>query len=234
MASKSCYELLEVEASASPLEIKQAFRRAIAKYHPDKVQHLDAELQRIAAVRAAEITRAYRTLTAASSEGGHDLRVGSPELHRDDATSSSDRVAAMGLIQRAALVRFRCALREEGWCSEQSVPPFDVSATSTGRWRHKGWRILGRVVAELSDATVAETWTSAKSIQREDTRGVCVFLMGSNDCSPVHTASRARASDFCGGEPSLLLILVDVRTWRTDAPNRTPAMAAALLRRLSA
>jgi hypothetical protein len=234
MTSKSCYELLEVPTSASPIEIKQAFRRAIAKYHPDKVQHLGAELQKIAAVRAAEITWAYRTLATASSGGSHDVRVGSPAVPPHHAASNSDRVEARGLIQRAALARFRSALREEGWCGEPSVPPFDVSATSTKGWRRKGWRILGRLVGELSDATVQETWTSARRIQRTDGSGVCVFLMGGNDCSPSPPASRARASDFSGGEPSLLLLLIDVRTWHADAPNRTPSVAAALLRRLSA
>ena len=43
-------------------EIKKAFRREIARYHPDKVQHLGTEFQEIAAVRASELTEAYRIL----------------------------------------------------------------------------------------------------------------------------------------------------------------------------
>jgi hypothetical protein len=61
--SKTHYDLLEVSPDAPSDEIKRAFRREIAKYHPDKVQHLGKEFQDIAAVKAAELTQAYKTLT---------------------------------------------------------------------------------------------------------------------------------------------------------------------------
>jgi hypothetical protein len=59
---KTFYALLDVDASAQAEEIKRAFRREIARYHPDKVQHLGPEFQEIAATRAAELTEAYRVL----------------------------------------------------------------------------------------------------------------------------------------------------------------------------
>lgn len=61
--SKTYYELLEIPASATLDDIKRSFRREIAKYHPDKVQHLGKEFQEIAAVKAAELTQAYKTLS---------------------------------------------------------------------------------------------------------------------------------------------------------------------------
>ena len=60
---KTYYQLLEVAADAPAEEIKRAFRREIAKYHPDKVQHLGKEFQDIAANKAAELTQAYQTLS---------------------------------------------------------------------------------------------------------------------------------------------------------------------------
>ena len=60
------YELLEVAPDAPADEIKRAFRREIAKYHPDKVQHLGKEFQDIAASKAAELTQAYKTLSDAA------------------------------------------------------------------------------------------------------------------------------------------------------------------------
>ena len=60
---QSFYEMLEVAPTASPDEIRQAFRREITKYHPDKVQHLGREFQEIAAVRAADLTQAYKVLS---------------------------------------------------------------------------------------------------------------------------------------------------------------------------
>ena len=59
---KDYYALLTIAADASADDIKRAFRREIARYHPDKVHHLGAEFQALAAERAAELTEAYRVL----------------------------------------------------------------------------------------------------------------------------------------------------------------------------
>ena len=72
---KSHYELLGVAHDAPAEEIKRAFRREIAKYHPDKVQHLGQEFQDIASVRAAELTRAYKTLTDPGLRAEYDTTV---------------------------------------------------------------------------------------------------------------------------------------------------------------
>lgn len=59
---KNYYEMLSVARNAPADEIKKAFRREIARYHPDKVQHLGAEFQEMAAGIAADLTEAYRIL----------------------------------------------------------------------------------------------------------------------------------------------------------------------------
>ena len=73
--SKTHYQLLEVAPDAAADEIKRAFRREIAKYHPDKVQHLGKEFQEIAAIKAAELTQAYKTLTDATLRAEYDALV---------------------------------------------------------------------------------------------------------------------------------------------------------------
>ena len=57
MAKQDFYELLGVARDASSEDIKKAFRQQIARYHPDKVQHLGKEFQEMAAERAAERKR---------------------------------------------------------------------------------------------------------------------------------------------------------------------------------
>ena len=50
---KTHYELLGLTPTADADTIKKAFRREIARYHPDKVVHLGAEFQEMARSRAA-------------------------------------------------------------------------------------------------------------------------------------------------------------------------------------
>jgi curved DNA-binding protein CbpA len=69
---KNYYELLEIAANAPPDEVKRAFRGQIAKYHPDKVQHLGKEFQAMAADRAAELTEAYRILSDEGRRAEYD------------------------------------------------------------------------------------------------------------------------------------------------------------------
>jgi hypothetical protein len=56
------YELLEVPRSASPEEIKAAYKRAVTRYHPDKVAHLGKEFQELAHTKLLAIQQAYETL----------------------------------------------------------------------------------------------------------------------------------------------------------------------------
>ena len=76
MAVKDYYGLLEVPPTSSADEIKKAFRAQIAKYHPDKVQHLGKEFQAMAAERAAELTEAYRILCDEKKRAEYDAARG--------------------------------------------------------------------------------------------------------------------------------------------------------------
>lgn len=80
---KSYYELLSLTSNADPDAIKKAFRREIARYHPDKVIHLGAEFQDMAATRAAELTVAYKTLSDPALREEYDARLqaGLPPPH---------------------------------------------------------------------------------------------------------------------------------------------------------
>ncbi len=57
------YEILGVRQSAPPEEIRRAYRELVTRYHPDKVQHLGEEFQKLAEKKFKEIQEAYRQLT---------------------------------------------------------------------------------------------------------------------------------------------------------------------------
>jgi DnaJ like chaperone protein len=59
---KNPFKILGVKPGASPDEIKAAYKRAVAKYHPDKVTHLGNEFQEMAHRKLVAIQRAYESL----------------------------------------------------------------------------------------------------------------------------------------------------------------------------
>ena len=51
--------VLEVTAEDSPATIKKQYKELLAKYHPDKVQHLGIEFQEMAEKKTRAIMEAY-------------------------------------------------------------------------------------------------------------------------------------------------------------------------------
>ncbi|MFH1490926.1 MAG: DnaJ domain-containing protein [Pseudomonadota bacterium] len=56
------HKVLGVGKNASPDDIKSAYKRLAAKYHPDKVAHLGEEFRVLAEKRFKEIQEAYQEL----------------------------------------------------------------------------------------------------------------------------------------------------------------------------
>ncbi|GAB4340035.1 MAG: hypothetical protein Kow0099_15640 [Candidatus Abyssubacteria bacterium] len=56
------FEELDIRPDASQEEIRQAYRRILSKYHPDKVTHLGAEFQQMAHEKVIRIQKAYEIL----------------------------------------------------------------------------------------------------------------------------------------------------------------------------
>jgi curved DNA-binding protein CbpA len=100
---KNYYELLEIPPTSSNEEIKRAFRVQIARYHPDKVQHLGTEFQAMASDRATELTEAYRILSDEERRADYDkLRAAGAPFEPPAAPSASSSHAHGPSVATAA------------------------------------------------------------------------------------------------------------------------------------
>ncbi len=60
--TKSYYKILEIESSATDQELKKAYRSMAARFHPDKVQHLGPDFQKMAEEKFKAINEAYQQI----------------------------------------------------------------------------------------------------------------------------------------------------------------------------
>jgi len=60
--TNASYKMLEIEPVATDLEIKKAYRSMAARFHPDKVQHLGPEFQKMAEEKFKAINEAYQQI----------------------------------------------------------------------------------------------------------------------------------------------------------------------------
>ncbi len=122
MLLKDYYTLLEVAPTATADEVKRAFRAQIARYHPDKVQHLGHEFQAMAADRAAELTEAYRILSDEGRRGEYDRARGVAAV--DETANAPSAAAPSPSPQPGAPPPAREA--------DTHAPPKSAPETSTG------------------------------------------------------------------------------------------------------
>jgi len=55
----SAYKILEIDPDANNDEVKKAYRKMAVKYHPDKVNHLGADFQKLANEKFKKVNDAY-------------------------------------------------------------------------------------------------------------------------------------------------------------------------------
>ena len=151
--------MLSVARDAPADEIKKAFRREIARYHPDKVQHLGQEFQEMASGIAADLTEAYRILMDPDLRARYDEELaggGGPSRPAaapppaapqpqaaappppsppppSEPAAQGRRPAAAGIdfVRKASLSRLRDAIGDVLSGAEPfAAPGFDIAVTS--------------------------------------------------------------------------------------------------------
>jgi curved DNA-binding protein CbpA len=157
VGAKNFYQILEIAADAPAEEIKRSFRAQIARYHPDKVQHLGTEFQSMAAERAAELTEAYRILSHPERRAEYDRALAggggpmppvtaqpaavphqsvaatpqetpSPSVPPRSSQFKEERATRDDFVRKATLARLRQALQAvAGGYDESQVRGFDIA-----------------------------------------------------------------------------------------------------------
>lgn len=119
--------MLSVGSDAPPDEIKKAFRREIARYHPDKVQHLGPEFQEMASGIAADLTEAYRILMDPALRAKYNESV----LGGPGAASTAPAPRAPAYEEPARRPPEPPSSSEP---SSSASPPPSSSSTASGSW----------------------------------------------------------------------------------------------------
>jgi curved DNA-binding protein CbpA len=256
---KTFYQLLEIAPTAGSDEIKRAFRARIARYHPDKVQHLGQEFQDLAAERAAALTEAYRILSNGQTRAEYDRSLAlsdgtmpvapaappsrspsapvhppAPEVQPGGAHAfSRERATRDQFVRSATFNRVRRALAPlAGGYDASEVRGFDFAWLPKSRLfgRAKGPRLVGRLVSRVDSESVAGAWGDAGRWASND--DVCVFLMGAEIATAAELARAIADQRRRSRNSRVTLIPVDARTWDAHLPTDAPPIAKTVLERL--
>jgi curved DNA-binding protein CbpA len=245
--SMTYYNLLEIAPSAGTGEIKKAFRRLIARYHPDKVQHLGDEFQAIAEKRSAELTIAYKTLVdperraaydeslstepavaAADAPGHHagaDAGVAPAEgpAPARDPSFASLRTGRDAMIRRAALARLETAIDGAYGRSDRApVAGFDLSYFHRPRLLERSPRpwVLSRFVPRLDATALRDIFRDALRASHARNVAVCVFALSPEVASDRELADAIAATRHQqNGARRVTIVPVDAGDWRAWVPT---------------
>ena len=255
---KNYYELLEIAASATADDVKRAFRAQIAKYHPDKVQHLGG----ITGDTACSSSRAHRgpahplrrgagrdaSVLAGGVVGCSTAPAAAPAApsSRPSVPPASGPAAPTGpqfrqeratrdeFVRKATIGRLRVARESVGGSyDEAQARGFDIARVPKKKLfsSNKNPRMLGRFVSTVDREAVADAW--AQAAKWAGTDEACVLLMGTALAPAGDLATEIgdqRRRHGKGGK--LVLIPVDARDWEARMPLDAPQIAKTLLAKL--
>jgi hypothetical protein len=217
---KSYYDLLNVDPGADAETIKKAFRREIARYHPDKVTHLGAEFQDMASTRAAELTTAYKTLTSEDTRSEYDATIGRPSAPARSSPSAvapaewptdedgpsgepphdrghrfaDERAGRDDIMRRAVLARVREVMADvAGDCTTTACKGFDLACLAASKPSLFRWTVAPSVLVRLApvvDAPVATAAWNDAVKLRVEQRPLVLLLIG-HEIAPAAELGRA-------------------------------------------
>lgn len=258
---KTHYSLLGIAPTAPADEVKRAFRREVARYHPDKVQHLGPEFQEIATTRSAELTEAYRVLMDADLRRLYDEQlaraVGAPEPTQrhepvpEPATPVAEARTAdapetprhadvqsavtLDVVRRAVMAKLKTAADSLSGVAVQAQG-FDAVYQIKGRKplfraAEPSVRLAVRLSSRVDPEAVEAAWPAGLRMSSAG-ETVCLMLLGSGLSPAKELAGSVSNLRRRTRGASPLVIPVDVRDWQALVPPETPGSVRTLLDRL--
>jgi len=194
------YALLGVSPGVTPDELKQAYRREIAKYHPDRFRTADPQTQQYARERTQRLTEAYAALTRGSQRRVQPMAAqAQPAANNDQLATKYDQ--ALHMLATGRPVEAAAILRQI-----QRVDPFyrDVddllaeaeTARAAGRTRRVPALWLGvGALGLLAVLGAGYAWRSSNStdIVQQPTAGASVVVV--EQVATVTTTSVSAAAE---------------------------------------
>ena len=251
---KNFYAMLSVASDAPADEIKKAFRREIARYHPDKVQHLGREFQDMASGMAADLTEAYRILMdpGLRAKYDNDLSAGGAGAKAPPRSPVSPAYqepppppplapragthAGVDFVKKASLSRLKDAVTEVMGADAAPAAGFDFAVTSRpkrGLFKKADApvRLLVKFVPLVDGEAVAGAWPNALKARSGDAI-LCLLLVGTGLAPSKDLAAAINEQRRKSRNAGPVLVPVDVRDWDALFPPDTPASVRALIQRL--
>jgi len=149
-----------------------------------------------------------------------------------------ERASRDTFVRKAILDRFRTALSQSTGNAYDEAPAkgFDISCVPKSKMfmRAKGPRLLGRFVASVDGASVADAWAQAGKLNLAAGEEVCIILMGTQvaPAGELATAIAEQRRRSSRGGPKVTLIPVNASIWDAHMPTDAPEVAKNLLSRL--
>jgi tetratricopeptide (TPR) repeat protein len=100
MNIQRCFEILEIEMTASPEEVKKAHRDLVFIWHPDRVSSSNLRLKQKAEDKMKEINLAYETILSFLSES--PKKVSPPVKRKSDSPAGKVYASDSGISDEAA------------------------------------------------------------------------------------------------------------------------------------
>jgi hypothetical protein len=259
---KNYYDMLSVAREAPPEEIKKAFRREIARYHPDKVQHLGPEFQDMASGIAADLTEAYRILMDPALRAKYDEESSAnpppPIMPRPPASGEAPvppppppgpaydpppvppprPVAGFDFVKRASLSKIREAIADVlGTAEPVTAPGFDfaiVTRAKKGLFRRAedSLCLLLKLVPFVDAAAIADVWLPATKVRAPGAADCAVLLVGQGLAPARDLGAAVTDLRRKSRGGGPLVVPVDVRDWEALFPPETPGLVRSLIQRL--